>query len=69
MVCIAFPAFFIASNVSLLMFADSMEYISRSRVMIWADVCSRDCSKTFFRRSAAFAANVRQYKCSRSGLP
>lgn len=57
--CICFmavPAFFMASSVSLLMFAVSMEYISRSSVMICADVCSRECSNCFFRRSAAFAA-------------
>jgi hypothetical protein len=40
----------------LLMFAVSIEYISRSSVMICADVCSRECSNCFFRRRAAFAA-------------
>jgi len=52
----AAPAFFIASSVSLLMLAVSIEYISRSRVMICDEVCSRVCSNCFFRRRAAFAA-------------
>jgi hypothetical protein len=56
---IAVPAFFIASSVSLLMFAVSILYISRSRVVICALVCSRECSNCFFRRKAAFAAVVR----------
>lgn len=57
--CICFmavPAFFIASSVSLLMFAVSILYISFSSVMICELVCSRECSNCFFRRRAAFAA-------------
>ncbi len=44
MVFIAAEACFIASRVSLLMFAVSMLLISRSTVIICADVCSRACS-------------------------
>lgn len=52
----AVPAFFMASSVSLLMLAVSMEYTSRSSVMICDCVCSSECSNCFFRLSAAFAA-------------
>lgn len=53
---IAAPAFFMASRVSLLMFAVSILYTSRSSVMICDCVCSSECSNCFFRLSAAFAA-------------
>jgi len=45
----ALPAFFMATSVSWLMFADSMEYICCSSMDIWPFVCSRECSCCFFR--------------------
>ena len=53
---IAVPAFFIASSVSLLMFALSILEIWPSSVIICALVCSSECSCCFLRRSAALAA-------------
>ncbi len=47
---------FIARKVSWLMLADSIEFICCSMVPMWFSVCSRLCSWTFLRRSAAFAA-------------
>jgi hypothetical protein len=54
----AFPALCIATSVSLLMLAVSMEKISLSSVMICELVCSRECSNCFFRRNADFAATI-----------
>lgn len=57
--CICFmasPARCIAMNVSWLMFADSIAFICCSMVPMWLSVCSRLCSWSFLRRSAAFAA-------------
>jgi hypothetical protein len=42
----------------LLMLADSMLPISRSTVIICAEVCSSWCSKAFLRRRAALATAV-----------
>ena len=55
---IALPAFFMALRVSWLMFADSMEYIWFSSMVIWFEVCSRECSWAFLRLSAVRAAVV-----------
>lgn len=45
-----------AMMVSWLMFADSIEYICCSSIVIWPFVCSRDCSCCFLRFNAFRAA-------------
>ena len=58
---IALPAFFIATSVSWLMFADSIEYICCSSIDICPFVCSRECSCCFLRLRALRAAMP--YQC------